>query len=188
MSKSKNPKTVSVAFSRLSAAQKRVAICKDAISQIEAEKFFISRGRWCEFDEVEEATVEIKFDQATLLSGKAVHTVNVPGCSVCALGAVMCSSVRLGNVATLGEKSDQSDVWDQLKKYFSGIQMSMIEACFERRINEGDSPCRFDGAQLTKRQENAIERFADKFGEDDDEARAVAIFKNIIENNGTFKP
>ncbi len=179
---------IAKSFSRLSAAHKRMAICQDALDQIKAKKFIIERGQWCEFGDVEEPVVEMKFNQATLLSGKAVHTVSVPSCNVCALGAAMCSSVRLGNVATLEDSSDQSDVWEQLKKYFSGIQMTMIEACFERRINEGESPCCFGGAEMTKSQVRAVEAFADQFVEFDEEGLAVAIFKNIIQNSGTFKP
>ncbi len=179
---------IAKSFSRLSAAHKRMAICQDALDQIKAKKFLIARGKWCDFDDVEGPVVEMKFDQEALLSGKAVHTVSVPSCNVCALGAIMCSSVRLGNVATLENSSDQSDVWKQLKKYFSGIQMTMIEACFERRINEGDSPCRFGGAELTESQARSVGTFAAEFYEDDEEGLAIAILNNIIQNNGTFKP
>ena len=180
-------KTVKVVpFSRLSAAGKRVAIAKDVLAQIKKHQFLISRGEWCEFGELPVIEAKPVFNQSFLLKGKKIE-IAVPKCNVCALGAAMCSSVRLGNVAELEKSSSETDVQDQLSRYFSGKQMEMIEACFERRINEGDELCDFgSGEEMTPSEEKSIEKFAGKY--DGDKSRAVAIFKNIIKNNGQFKP
>lgn len=160
-----------IKFSRLSKAQKRVAIAQDAIQQIKAGQFQIEDHVWAELllDDGEDMTV----NQQALLVGKPVQ------CKCCAVGACFLSSMRLDNRAEFNSTAEQNDAYRQLKRYFSKDQINQIEAAFE--LGDGAVTADDDDEKYGR----AI-RFGRRFK--NQERRAIGIFKNIIRHGGQFVP
>ena len=182
------------AFSRLSAAGKRIAICEDILKQIAAQRYQIEQGTWLSIHAVEpinpeaKESSEAKMLQNVLLGGK--HTMVMEAapanCTCCAVGAACASAIRLFNQDVIPgsmedgyELQDYDAGMDILRKYFPQAQVDLIEAAFEQRV---------DGHHETA-TEDSLEA-AVSFGEnhEEDDERLIAICKNITKNRGTFKP
>lgn len=155
---------------RLTLAQKRVAIARDVLLQIRAKKYNISQGNFC---------LVLDWDKREPL-GKTELNRKKPVCKVCALGAAIVSSIRLYNKLNIirGEIIPGPDIEDMLLPFFAYDQMILIENAFE---------CG-GGSFSAESADNKLE--AIKFGEgySNNEARAIAIFKNIIKHKGEFVP
>jgi hypothetical protein len=158
-------------FTKLSAAQKRVAIAKDVLKQIKAQKMLIeSNAYW----NVEADNLE--FDTQV---DKAILCKRDTKCTCCAAGAAVLSGIRLFNKVTIA--AENGGYSERVKsEYFSQAQMGLIEAAFEE-----SSGAHLSGNRNSQKYKKAC-RFND--GIDNDETRAIRIFKNIIKNNGEFKP
>jgi len=181
-------------FSKLSAAEKRIAIAEDIIKQINADRYSVRQGMWLAVDPVKPASQEdaaklnAKIIQNVLLGGRQTIVVETPPatCTCCAVGAACASAIRLFNQDSLTgspgfgyELEDYKQVKSILQKYFPKAQIDLMEAAFEIRT---DSHHRDAGEKSLDR---AIE-FGDGFIEDED--RLKAICNNIIKNKGTFRP
>lgn len=180
-------------FSRLGAAEKRIAIANDILKQIKAHKYDIQKGTWLEVDPAGNESPgagenNSKIIQAALLGGRKTIVIDTPAanCTCCAVGAACASAIRLFNQDTIPgsiEKGFEMDGYDEgmkiLEKYFPKAQVDLLEAAFEQRTDS--------------HHRNAKDESLGKavfFGnyEDNDTERLVAICKNIIKNKGTFKP
>lgn len=179
-----------IAFSRLKAAERRIAIAKDILKQIKAQNYNIRQGMWLEIDPTQSPGVEENSNilQAALLGGKKtiVTTARPANCTCCAVGAACASAIRLfnrdsleGNVSDGFEMKDYQQGMSILSKYFTESQVDLLEAAFEQRTDSHHQTA--DGYSLAKASEFGWEI-------DDDTERLVAICKNIIKNKGTFKP
>jgi hypothetical protein len=170
-------------FNSLNVAQKRIAIAQDVLLQIKLEKYNIMEGTWAEFQDDDDLIndLSLQFRQDILRGGIVTFKIPQPVCNVCAIGAACCSALRLGNVDVLESDTDEGDMRKVLKKYFGIKQMGLIESCFEQRL-AGD--CKF--GNLSKKESDRALLFSRKF--DDQTDRAIAIFQNIIQNKGVFKP
>jgi hypothetical protein len=152
-----------ISFNKMTAAQKRVAVCKDAIAQTnagilkwESMTYLIVNG-------------EIKSNQETFIRAKR--------CVACAIGAALCSLVRIDNKFEYKDNTPPAQpMKERLQDVFSENQLKLIEAAFERDIEFAY------GVPYVKK--------AVKFGQSfvGNRNRGVAIFRNIIANKGTFKP
>jgi len=180
-----------IPFSRLTAAQKRVAIARDALKQIKAQKLEINTGVWCDI-EMEEVYPDVeKLDAQALFLGRAAVPAIQPTCRTCALGACLVSSVRLFDDFKLKTSDlDVDEIYKQLKKFFPVGQLLLIESAFEQRDWTDRSTSARHGQNVEKHITEAENTTAENFGltYKDDTERAEAIFKNIVRNNGTFKP
>lgn len=93
---------------------------------------------------------------------------SIKACHVCAIGAAAVSCIRKFNKHSIDLRLSGSDrLMPTLLDWFSREQIELIEGCFE-----GHSLVSGDYFRRYKTRKN----------------RMVAIFKNIIANNGTFKP
>lgn len=128
----------------------------------------------------------------------------VANCRVCALGAAMVSYVRLYDKVKVGaaEVSGTDGYYDYgkdayknyegligerptetLSKLFSTDQLDLIETAFERmRMGSLDSDAGYEDGSPA---EAALEFGGEYY---DPEVRLKAIMKNIIKNEGTFRP
>lgn len=151
---------------RLTKAEKRVAVAKDALKQLHTEKYLAETGTYigCNIDDT--LGSDWRPDQAQ----KELKTMKP--CSVCARGALLLSAVRKFNEATVSDVL-QTKEWPSAD-LFGWEQLSLIEAAFELWEENGGKPMPKAFA------------FGNKFTNDHD--RLVAILKNVIKNNGTFKP
>lgn len=102
-------------FTKLTAAQKRVAIARDAIKQIECKTYKASEGFY-----------------VGIGSGVRINQTKVKAmkrCRVCAWGMALLSSVRLFN--EFNETNDPSSIENHLSKIFPNQNLRLIEAVFE---------------------------------------------------------
>jgi len=96
------------------------------------------------------------------------------------MGAVLMSKVRLGNECSLDNLPDSDDdfIVQQLGGIFPEDQLRLMETAFEGcDISEND---------LGEKDIIKAKELYDLHGSDSD--RLVAIMKNIIDNDGVFKP
>jgi len=161
-----------IAFNKLSTSDKRKAIARDVILQIKTNKFLANRRSYIRF--VGEGSPK-KYNsmQEFLLSEDDSQ------CSVCAMGAVLMSKARLGNVCGIND-TDDDDIIDNLKYIFSARQLRLMEAAFE-----GGSHHTSTLSAQSPANRRAIEFFT-KYTHA--EERMLAIMNNVIDNNGIFKP
>lgn len=162
------------AFHKMSNKRQRIAIAEDVLAQIKAKKYVAMPGTYVQSDTLDDLVNEPSeeaFDLQKALLGKA------PECNVCGLGAAFCSMARLGDELSL---DDADNVHTHLEPIFGGDQLVLIESAFE-----GDD---FSGplGQLSEKELKACQKFFEK--RPDDDKRLTSIFRNVIKNNGTFKP
>jgi hypothetical protein len=193
-------KRVNANFKKLSPAQKRVAIAKDVLIQLQLKKYMATAGTYFSTD-------ALPLDKTNSLQ----HSFNkMESCDVCALGACFVSGVRLadkikvdaiideGTIIEDGETEVSSDYISAsastMHEYLDGIfdeqQLALIECAFE-----GSD---IQGVDNWSDRERAIafgEQIRMQCEEDDnceygkrDRLILTKIMKNIVKNNGTFKP
>lgn len=145
-----------------SKAQMRIAIAKDAIKQINGKAYRMKRSNWASWEGE-------RIDQQILAADKP------PKCECCAMGAALLSSIRLYDECAIDRRhASSNETHIQLEKFFSGSQIALIESSFE----DGDGY--YIGT--TKKTRLFYARHPN------DTKRALAIFRNIVRNKGTFKP
>ncbi len=160
------------AFKKLKKAEKRVAIAKDVLKYLKKGKFQAARGEYVNTD-----PQEGNLGTCELLQ-------NAEMCQVCGLGALFvagalkdCSIIKDDIFTRLNYdgKSQFMQFYDDemrgaLGKYFSLDQLETIENAFESfTMGKGK------GSTFNK-------------GFGDATTRLSRIMKNIIKNEGTFKP
>ena len=183
MKKSKKLTKKMKTFSRLSKDQKRVAIAKDVLEQVRLKRIIATEGSYVGLTLVQS---EIGTQLQDLLPKKK--------CKCCGLGSCFVSLVRMENKFVVkedyvdGQDSyiEKGDFQSRLRKYFSQMQLDLIETAFE------GTPLYRNSYTGSPQWEKAVD-FNHKFGESDhtpkqQEKCLVGIMENIIENKGTFKP
>lgn len=175
--------TVEKQWKEMTAAERRVALAKDVIAQIEAKKFLAKSNIFVRitkelpsFSELREQLPKVK-------------------CQVCAKGALFLAHVKLFNKCKVGSSGrlhiQDSEVKSRLGKIFSKLQMDMIEVAFEKRGFSHTSESlikerRYAQRPLLTEKGTVCVEFGKKFRSV--ETRLVAIMENVIENKGIFKP
>ena len=165
-------------FQKLSKKQRRLAIARDVLSQLRAKKFIAQTGIYLRADDLknEEAAEPVDL-QCFLLQTN-------PQCTVCGIGAAVCSLARLGDEVQYGSEGafrDNTDYHGKLRPVFSEKQIHLIEWAFEGRETTDEA---YDF--LSTKERLSAEKFFTKHPNTD--KRLAAIFRNIVKNNGTFKP
>lgn len=168
----------------------RVAIAKDVLKQLAANKIVASQGVWLKDSKLSDlpAYANERYNKEGIKKLDVCEYVNaINKCRVCALGSIFLSSVKLYNNVYMSSTKDPeieaANFFEDLsssplKRYFSANQLRYIEATFEG----------LDGVHHpnTFKEENYARAFHDLFPSTAE--RLKAIMQNIIENNGTFKP
>lgn len=194
------PKTIKARnkwFAALTAQEQRIAIAKDVILQLELGKFEASSGTYFEL-----------VAKSELYDGDDLQKVienRTESCSVCAIGAVFASKVRLGNNVLIEDwdindkdlSMTSCDLLEATENIFSEKQMRLMEFAFENSdindefvasyldLDDFDSEELYEEAYYELvRINKACRSFYDLYEEDSD--RMKAIMKNVIENSGTF--
>lgn len=153
-------------FQAATPPQRRVLIAKDALAQIMAGRFDPVSGLWTDVIR-RQGVCDFEPLQPILLQ-KGTQ------CKCCGVGSLFLSYVRLNNSATLNDGDDFTDI--ERVTNWPHDNLRLIELAFE----SGRGRCLANNSQ-----ENKAASF--QYGEPH-ECRLVAILKNIIKNNGTFKP
>lgn len=184
--------------------ERRIAVLKDAIKQIKAQKIIADPGS------VVNLPTTIKWGNSIDLQGSLKDVFKNKSkdqyCSCCARGALLVSTVHKENDFTLDEMNNcygsygSDRVTDKrLLRLFSEEQLALMENAFEYRHQQYDSeeeavemgdPLDWYyginyGIISNKKALKSLE-FGKKY--EDDTARLLAIFKNAVRNDGIFKP
>lgn len=160
-------------------AQMRVRIAKDVLSTM---RFMtIGRGNFVKL------TTDFILPEDSKKAAKKLQKSKF--CNVCALGACFISLVGIDNKFSsdwddLSGAPAGSTIQDRLSEYFDKEQIVLIENAFE----QGTGYFTESNDQLVCGEVDTADAVA--FGEKfyDDAKRLAAIMKNIVKNNGTFKP
>ena len=161
-------KRANTRFRKLTKAQQRVAIAKDVISQVNAEKILASSTyfSWGDASFNEEKVADANLDMS--------ECVSQVQCEVCGIGSLFVGAVRLADKLKF---ADFDSSWsgcrgqeaDYLAQWFDDKQLNLVEDYFERnnRSEGEDSPI---------------------YGEESDDKRLIMIMENIVSNKGRFNP
>lgn len=172
-------------FDKLSSAKKRMAIAQDVIDRIKFGQFIARNGTFCKLSENwDRLEKDVKIEEA-LKNPKKV-------CEVCAKGGLFMAYIGIKNnfdaddlssyglSAYVGQELNAPEMI-MLSKIFSKNQLSLIESCFENIEYSWNET-------LSERQKLRLNYFVVTHRRLSDNSKLTAICKNIIKNNGTFKP
>jgi hypothetical protein len=193
MATTKQKKTVTKAtkkpdkFKTLTKAQKRVAIAKDVIKQLNAARFNARNGYYLIPNPVGTYSSFGTSILENIKAGTELQNIlkkNIERCDCCAKGALFMSAVEKYNQCKVtknmkendGRMFDDSDITKHLRGIFSQDQLTLIESAFEGFY--------LDGEIANNPYDSPTYRFKRNFTQPDDCMRA--IMENIIENKGTF--
>jgi len=138
----------------------RIAVAKDAIKQIKAKIYIAMEGTY-----TGNLESRLKFASIDIDTQVQPHLLNMNSCRVCARGAAAISCIRKFNNCTVGDFIEKN--WESESiKIFGTKNLCNMERAFEGWAKEG-------------------ELFKESY--QDEDKRMIAIFKNVIKNNGTFK-
>jgi hypothetical protein len=171
------------AYKKATKAQKRVMIAQDVLSALSRRKIVAQSGAYLgatyvgdkpDIDEGLQETDEKASLQALL--------EKVTPCEVCAKGALFLCTVAMRNKVTVGEykEMDNTTGWggEELAKLLGNTFTPRMLATIE---NE------FEDDRMDYLGPEPIMHLSHRF-ENDDAKKLRVIMRNIIENNGTFKP
>ncbi len=195
-------------FQALTPQQKKIAICKDTLALIEANRiqpahsgyFRLDNYVWNDRSSRYDAVVAGHTQLSAVIDGTVAHSSK---CEACAMGMLMCGLIFEENNATVGDHIGATTIIKRMGGIFSENELRLIEAAFETEnilfcgtdlqpTNYDDDPGYDEGSVLGEfgSQENVdLCAAAIEFGQqyDDPTKRLVAIINNVIEN-GTFVP
>lgn len=163
-------------FEAMAPAEQRVAIARDVLAQLDAERIRPAKLVWVN------AEVEgFDYSRPALVAGDA------PACRVCGIGACFVSAVRLGN--GFAEAADNGlgeiHMQDVVGQYFSQQKFVAIEFVFER----GNGYTSLEDLVELGWSENETDALCLMFPEaetPDDRLRLIA--ENLIANGGDLVP
>lgn len=182
-------------FQAFTAAQKRVAIAKDVLDQIEAKTITPKKGTYVALKGVRgkgfyELPVQENFDKVK--------------CTTCALGGLLTCMVKFTNDATMKDLDNpgmdydsgtENNLWKRLAKFFGKKQLFLIEHVFENwTYGMWDTYAKGQMAELGFKASDKDRQLVNKVNATwglypkTAKDRMIAIMENIIRNNGTFKP
>lgn len=166
-------------FLKLTRKQQRIKIIRDAITHLMSGKTIANIGEY----------LVISYRAARKLKGDdQVHDIveRVP-CRVCGIGSAFVSAVTLKNKLTISDLGGETHYgWSfydvrmrsYLRTWFTDTQLDLIEGAFERSVS------------LAKVASYSAVASAKRFGDgfETSKTRLLAIYKNMLENDGKFVP
>ena len=167
------------AFARMSAKRKRLAIAADVIEQVRLKRFTAEQNVYVGIDALRDYKESIVYESAALQQFLVYPPKNAVSCTVCGIGAIVLSKAKLGNEVVLKHRYFH----EALEDIFSERQQCLIETAFEG-YNSG--PYSWSDDENEEANPAAV-KFYRKYAGNDDK-RLVAIFRNILKNDGEFKP
>lgn len=172
----------------------RVAIAKDTLEQIKQKFYRPMKDTYLELD-FSDNTNEMRGEQVPVKLDELFRKLKEERskCEVCGIGACFVSLVNLGD-EVITKKAFESEVVEdmdsvdddfmrkKLRKVFTSNQLALIECAFEKDFTFDDK----SKAGVPRKKREAASEFGEAYYDHTD--RLVAIMKNIIKNDGTFKP
>jgi hypothetical protein len=182
----------------------RIAIAMDVIAQLKDKEnpLEAQTGSYISVGDIESAIITPKRSyEISKIIPKIRQT-----CTVCALGSLLLAEIAMNNEfkCKLNDLDNKflSSIDKRLIKYFDRRQLALIEVAFELESHLYDlctifevdedydydyynGDCDISEYVIDKEYHRAV-RFGEKYS--DDSKRLMAIMKNIVKNEGTFKP
>lgn len=179
--------------------ERAVLVAKDIIAQVEVGMYKPRRERYLNlgYGERPELGWDVLRDAIEVgLDVKENFHLIPKGCTACAIGATILSCTHLGNklkfsdlrLSAMGVNSlNNTSIKELLESVFSPEQLLMIETAFEGWNDDSD---RYAKNLLGVRLEPSVSRACDDFHNmyNTSYQRILAIYQNIIDNNGVFVP
>ena len=190
-------------FRSMTAAERRVAIARDVIKHLRSGRLKSKPGVYIKHTDSTKALIR------DLNNNDELSDVLPAQCRVCALGGLMVATVdrfdackvslvnrQLHGPLRYDDSSinryyhphifslESDDFAGYLKKFFSARQLDIIEMSFEKWDRPEDD--NLDAAKISVKVGKEAQNFGRKYGSP--KIRMAAIMKNIIENDGTFRP
>lgn len=180
---------------KLTKQQRRIAVLRDALKQIELKNTLAVTGRVIDpFDLLtnEEFNNEENEDKQAQDLIKVKFKGKGAKCRCCARGALLLSTINKENTfkicelkeADNGAFDEESPVDSRLLQLFSKRQILMMENAFETEVLFNDRG--INEALLSTKDTNKSLKFGKKHKNSSD--RLKAILKNCIKNKGIFIP
>ena len=177
-------------FEKASASIKRVMIAKDVIEQIKSKSIIADCVDY--FNTVN--YTRIGYTKKTKIGLQEILP-QIDTCSVCALGGIFYSIIAINNKFKVdvidqeeGQVNDSLDSYKikkRIRKLFSNYQMGLIETAFE---GEDFLPENCVNGKLSDNKYDELTRAKDFYDIITPDKRIIKIMKNIIKNEGKFKP
>lgn len=190
---------------KLTKAQRRMRVIKDAIAQIKLNTYVARSGDYVVLGSKLRSKILMPGSDALKNPDESMQKIlqKLPkkACNVCAQGAIFLSFIRLENKVTVGETvygewSYSDKIVDTTKSLFTSRQLYLIEQYFELWNAPQDNLSLTTSSSIIGwYQKQAI--FKKYFGKttpdedfitDNDEMRLLAILENMMKHNGLFKP
>jgi len=190
-------KKANAAFRRMSPAKRRVTLAQDVLSQIAIQRLIPEHGLY----------VRRTDGRDLFKASRPLREVVDTKCEVCAKGALLVAAadrmngVKLKSVVRRDDIDSDNDVdldsvaSDEIKQYLRGVfdekQLDLIEGVFEdydlRQWLDEKTVAAVD-PQYGSRQGIHYRVSRSDSKNEDAKVRLTAIMRNIIANNGEFKP
>lgn len=172
------------AFERMSPADKRRALARDALAWVEAGALVPTRGRYLEPTDFDKYRIvsDLRANPYHKLRDKELCDIVLGQCNACAIGALFVAKVATVDRCTVGHWANECFVEaDQLTDYFSQNQLALIECAFEG-MARGPYKCILRQPQI----EACVAFHCEHV---DQEACMRAILQRIIDDrDGEFHP
>lgn len=165
-------------FKKASKPEKKILIAKDVLANIKSKKYNSEKGNYIThmngdyngYDDVQKNLDKLE------------------SCNCCALGACLISSTKYQNKLTFNDlycaRSNNNNVWGQLKTIFTPKEMAIMEYCFEG--NEGSKVAEDSFYYyLDEKTTQKCDSFFYQYNSSNE--RLTAICNNIIKNKGFIK-
>lgn len=167
-------------FSKMTKAEKRMAIAEDALKWLSLGKIGAISGNY--FDSPEVNTELEKLTGRKTLDLQEILEKEGTTCEVCAKGALFAADVLRRDNFRMGINNiyiGSLTIEQKLADIFDPLQLHLIEAAYEGVVVYGEN----EMPEILIKKSRA---FYGKYSTS--EARMIAIMKNIIKNKGEFKP
>jgi len=178
-------------FARMTKAQKRVEIAKDALKQLRANQYKAATDGY--FTLAKSAVNTLEFGVRLKLSHVIKH--NPKNCHVCLRAAVLLSTFRKFKPTAMADcqayftRYDNSLCMDDVdtakveKQFFTVHQTQLMETAFEQRELYSGPTYNID-SPLTSEDVKAAEAFGKRYRSP--KTRMIAILSNVVRNKGKF--
>lgn len=197
-------------FKKMSASQKRVAIAKDVIDQLKKENYTAVTNSYLTVFAPENNTLSAVLSGTEKVDDTSGVVSNIDAaalfcdtsttCTCCARAAMFVSSVRKFDNLKLGEvdidylypqdkielELENFQFEHQEVKFFTPLQILMIESCYERANLGHKAP---KGIDAWSKNNTILADASALYGKSlssNAKERMIQIMKNIIKNKGTF--
>ncbi len=179
-------------FELLRASDKRVAIAKDVLEHLEANKIIASSGNWL-------IGIEFSMEEYSNNIGlKEKFSTETQKCEACAIGGMFFAAVKLFNKLNVQDLSNAplycngesipcysfglSTIRPYLLQFFDLKQLMLIEIAFETGVGQYRL---YDLPESEEELGYVASKFCVNMSSEDS---MKLIMQNIIKNNGTFDP